>query len=146
MRVYDGSDTQAPVIAHLCGVAQHVELWSSSATLLVEFYSSDDAAAPTFDGFEARFSFQSASSAIYEEEEEEEEEDEVMEEVEDSDEEEGGWSGAATGGTVQRQSVMPGLYPPTWPTGLVRAPTTVPTSPSITTTASPSTTSKRKTG
>lgn len=90
VRVYDGSDVQSPVIAHLCGAVQHVELWSSSQSFLVEFYSSLDPSAQTYEGFEARFSFLPALSAMNgdDDEEEEEEEDVPVEEVEEEEEEE----------------------------------------------------------
>ena len=86
MRVYDGSDVGAPVIAHLCGAAQHTELWSSSPALLIEFYSSSNAGAPTFDGFEARFSFQPATASMYDDDDEEEEEEDAPLEEEDDQE------------------------------------------------------------
>lgn len=57
--MYDGGDIHSPVIGHLCGVAHHAELWSSSASLLIEFYSSN-VTAHTFEGFEARFQFLAA--------------------------------------------------------------------------------------
>lgn len=86
IKVYDGSDIQSPVIAHLCGVAHHAELWSSSSTLLVEFYSSN-MTEHTFEGFEARYNFLPAvegaeddeDDIIDDEEEDEEEEDHIVE-------------------------------------------------------------------
>ena len=59
VKVYDGGDVTGPVIAHLCDSTNHVEIWSSSSTLLVEFFSDSE---KTHDGFEARFHFLPAST------------------------------------------------------------------------------------
>ena len=83
IRVYDGADTLSPVIAHLCDSSNYLEFWSSSSSLLVEFFSNSN---QTFEGFEGKFFFlpsvsvfQSADSDDEEDEEEEEdEEDEDM--------------------------------------------------------------------
>ena len=86
VRVYDGGDVHSPVIAHLCGVTQHVEVWSSSSSLLVEFYSAEGNGGANgtlaLEGFEARYNFLVPvdSTGEYEEEEEEEEEEQEQEE------------------------------------------------------------------
>lgn len=104
IKVYDGSDIQSPVIAHLCGVAHHAELWSSSSTLLVEFYSSNTSQ-HTFEGFEARYNFLPAVEGaddeddISEDDDDDDEEDvDGLEEDEDSDQKE-----------VHQESLTPGV-------------------------------------
>ncbi|KZS14460.1 Cubilin-like protein [Daphnia magna] len=84
VKVYDGGDIESPVIAHLCGVIHHAELWSSSSSLLVEFYSSNSSE-HTFEGFEGRYSFLPAARGAdeYDDIIEEEDEDEEDEENED---------------------------------------------------------------
>ncbi|XP_057369246.1 cubilin-like [Daphnia carinata] len=76
VKVYDGGDVQSPVIAHLCGVIHHAELWSSSSSLLVEFYSSSSLE-HTFEGFEGRYSFLPAARGA-------DEYDDIVEEKEDN--------------------------------------------------------------
>jgi hypothetical protein len=70
------------VIAHLCGVIHHAEIWSSSPSLLVEFYSSNSSD-HTYDGFEARYNFLPAARGTDEEDDIIEDDDEDMEEEED---------------------------------------------------------------
>jgi hypothetical protein len=82
VKVYDGGDVQSPVIAHLCGVIHHAEIWSSSPSLLVEFYSSNSSE-HTFEGFEARYNFLPAARGSDEEDDIIDDDDEDMEEEED---------------------------------------------------------------
>lgn len=82
VKVYDGGDVQSPVIAHLCGVIHHAEIWSSSPSLLVEFYSSNSSE-HTFEGFEARYNFLPATRGSDEEDDIIDDDDEDMEEEED---------------------------------------------------------------
>ncbi|KAI9558973.1 putative suppressor of lurcher protein 1 [Daphnia sinensis] len=84
VKVYDGGDVQSPVIAHLCGVTHHAELWSSSSSLLVEFYSSNSSE-HTFEGFEGRYSFLPAARGADEYDDVIDEEDEDEEEEDDED-------------------------------------------------------------
>ncbi|XP_059351718.1 cubilin-like [Daphnia carinata] len=83
VKVYDGGDVQSPVIAHLCGVIHHAELWSSSSSLLVEFYSSNSSE-HTFEGFEGRYSFLPAARGADEYDDMIEEDDDEEEEEEDN--------------------------------------------------------------
>lgn len=78
IKVYDGSDVHSPVMAHLCGVAHHAELWSSSSALLIEFYSSD-VSQHTFEGFEARFQFLPAAELVDDDAEDDDDEEDDAE-------------------------------------------------------------------
>lgn len=80
VKVYDGNDVQAPVIAHLCGVTYHAELWSSGASLLIEFYSSNSTGQQVYDGFEAKYHFVPAVEGADDDEEDEADEEEEEEE------------------------------------------------------------------
>jgi len=119
VKVYDGGDVQSPVIAHLCGVIHHAEIWSSSSSLLVEFYSSNSSD-HTFEGFEARYSFLPAARGSDEEDDIIDDDDEDMEEEED-----------------EENSMVdpPGVTSPsTLPALTTATPVVVPTTPSSTTT------------
>ncbi|EFX79492.1 hypothetical protein DAPPUDRAFT_104146 [Daphnia pulex] len=120
VKVYDGGDVQSPVIAHLCGVIHHAEIWSSSPSLLVEFYSSNSSE-HTFEGFEARYNFLPAARGS-------DDEDDIIDDDDDEDMEE----------EEDEESSMvdpPGVTAPsTLPALITATPIVVSTTPSSTTT------------
>ena len=97
------------MIAHLCGVTHHAELWSSSSSLLVEFYSSNTSE-HTFDGFEARYNFLPASEGADDEDDVSEDDEEDEEEEEDSIKKEGDEKSV---GPFHHESLAPASS--TWP-------------------------------
>ena len=118
VKVYDGGDVQSPVIAHLCGVIHHAEIWSSSSSLLVEFYSSNSSD-HTYDGFEARYNFLPAARGS-------DEEDDIIDDDDDMEEEEDNEDSFVD---------PPGVTSPsTWSALTTATPVVVSTTPSTTTT------------
>jgi hypothetical protein len=120
VKVYDGGDVQSPVIAHLCGVIHHAEIWSSSSSLLVEFYSSNSSD-HTYDGFEARYNFLPAARGSDEEDDIIDDDDDDMEEEEDNED-----------SFVDPPGVT---SPSTWSALTTATPVVVSTTPSTTTTS-----------